>query len=139
MAIKDSGDKLAKAIFGKSEVQNRIAINTVKMIVGDIVTLYQEFRKTEGLGALFFNPLTPQNSNYMTVADIRGDVALAEEIMDDDLKQFLNKLLKVIDKEQGEATSVVVMVNDQSMSIHVIELNSAEEQLAKLADAFTRD
>jgi hypothetical protein len=25
------------------------------------------------------------------------------------------------------------------MSIHVIELNSAEEQLAKLADAFTRD
>jgi hypothetical protein len=45
----------------------------------------------------------------------------------------------VIDKEEGENTSIVVMVNNQSMSIHVIELNSAEEQLAKLADAFTRD
>jgi len=139
MAIRDSGKTLANSIFGKSEVQNRIAINTVKMIVGDIVTLYQEFRKTEGRGALFFNPSSPENSTYMTMEDIYSDIAIAEEVLDDDLKTFLSKLLNVVNKEENSENSIVVMVTPKSMSIHMIDLNSAEEQLKELADAFSRD
>ena len=134
-----NSERLAHKLFSKSEVQNKIAVNTIKMIVGDIVTLYQEFRKAEGLGALFFNPVAPENSSYMTIKDIKTDIILAEEIMDDDLKEFLKKLLNIVDKEQDNKQAIVVLVNNQTMSIHLIDLNSVETQIKELVDAFSRD
>lgn len=138
MSSKNSAKQLASKLFSKSEIQNKIALNTVKMIVGDIVTLYEEFRKTEGLGALFFNPSKPENSTYMSVAEIKTDIILAEEIMNDELKDFLHKLLNIIDKEQESKKSIVVLVTSESMSIHLVDLNTAEEHIKDLADAVSR-
>jgi len=134
-----NSERLAHKLFSKSEVQNKIAVNTIKMIVGDIVTLYQEFRKAEGLGALFFNPVAPENSNYMTIKDVRNDIVLAEELMDDDLRDFLKKILRVIEDEQEQENAIVVLINNQTMSIHVIDLNTVDGQITELADAFSRD
>jgi len=134
-----NSERLANKLFGKSEVQNKITVNTVKMIVGDIVTLYQEFRKAEGLGALFFNPVTPENSSYMTIKDVQNDIVLAEELMDDDLRDFLKKILRVIGDEQEQETAIVVLINNQTMSIHIIDLNTVEVQMKELVDAFSRD
>ena len=139
MSSKNTVEKLARAIFGKSEVQNRIALNAVKMIVGDIATLYAEFRKTEGLGALFFNPASPDCSHFMTLKDIHTDVILAEEIMDDYLKEFLNKLISVINKEAESQQPIVVMVDETSMSVHVLDLNLAEERINEVVDAVSGD
>jgi hypothetical protein len=139
MSSKNTVERLARAIFGKNEVQNRIAINAVKMIVGDITTLYEEFRKTEGLGALFFNPANPECSHFMTLKDIHTDVILAEEIMDDYLKDFLNKLISVINKEAESKQPIVVMVDEMSMSVHVIDLNSAEERINEVVNAVSGD
>ena len=139
MPKSNAAGELAKKIFSKSELQNQIAVNVVKMIVGDIVTLYEEFRQAEGLGALFFNPVSPENSSYMTIKDIKTDIILAEEIMDDDLKEFLKKLLNIVDKEQDNKQAIVVLVNNQTMSIHLIDLNSVETQIKELVDAFSRD
>jgi hypothetical protein len=139
MTSKNTVERLAKAIFGKNEVQNRIAINAVKMIIGDITTLYEEFRKTEGLGALFFNPVNPECSHFMTLKDIHTDVILAEEIMDDYLKDFLNKLINVINKEAESNQPIVVMVDEMSMSVHVIDLNSAEERINEVVNAVSGD
>jgi hypothetical protein len=138
MSSKPSS-KLANSIFGKSEVQNRIALNAVKMIVGDIVTLHDEFKKADGAGALFFNPSAPEASAYMTIADIKKDIALAEEIMDDELKLFLQKLLNVVDKEHKSEVAIVVLINREAMSIHLIELNAAEERLNEFSNAIIRD
>ena len=134
-----NSERLASKLFSKSEVQNKIAINTVKMIVGDIVTLYQEFRKAEGLGALFFNPVTPENSSYMTIKDVQNDIVLAEELMDDDLRDFLKKILRVIEDEQEQETAIVILINNQTMSIHIIDLNTVDVQIKELVDAFSRD
>jgi hypothetical protein len=139
MANENTLKKLARSIFGKSEVQNRIALSAVKMIVGDIVTLYEEFKKTEGLGALFFNPTNPEFSHYMTLQDIHTDIALAEEIMDDCLRDFLNKLVNVVNKEADSKKPVVVMADESSMSVHVLDLNTAEERLDEVANAISRD
>jgi hypothetical protein len=134
-----NSERLASKLFSKSEVQNKIAVNTVKMIVGDIVTLYQEFRKAEGLGALFFNPVTPENSSYMTIKDVQNDIVLAEELMDDDLRDFLKKILRVIEDEQEQETAIVVLIKNQTMSIHIIDLNTVDTQIKELVDAFSRD
>ncbi len=135
MINENTAGRLAKAIFGKNEVQNRIALSAVKLIIGDIATLYTEFRKTEGLGALFFNPVNPECSNYMALKDIYKDVALAEEIMDDCLKEFLNKLINIINKEADSEQPIIVMVDDMSMSVHVVDFNAAEKRVNEVVDA----
>ena len=139
MSLHEGSQKLASKIFSKSELQNKIAVSTVKLIIGDIVTLYSEFRKAEGAGALFFNPLAPENSTYMPISDIRNDIILAEEIMDNELKGFLEKLLNIVDKKQDDNEAIVVMINNHTMSIHLVDLNSVEDQINELVDAFSRD
>jgi hypothetical protein len=62
------GEQLKNMLFGKSEVKNRVSENTVRMILGDVTTLYAEFRKAKGAGALFFNPSNSEASQYMTVS-----------------------------------------------------------------------
>ena len=128
--------RLAQSLFSKSEVQNRISMNAIKMIIGDVVTLYTEFRNAEGLGALFFNPQRPDDSQYLTISEIHKDVALAEELMNSELSDFLKKLINLIQKEQENDSPIVVMIDQSGMSVHVIDLNLAEEMLAKrLEDA----
>jgi|TARA_R100001594_G_C4037181_1_gene262467 hypothetical protein len=131
--------QLAKKLFGKSEAQNRMSLSTVKMILGDIDTLYKEFRTAEGLGALFFHPSSPDQSQYMTIKDIQSDIAIAEEVMDKDLTEFLKKLIIIVEKEEENDKPIVVMISHTGMAVHVLDLNSAEEMLDKTADAISSD
>lgn len=127
----DKAEKLIKKLFGSSEVQNRIAKSTVKLIVSDIITLYTEFRKAEGLGALFFNLEYPNRSIYLDVHEIYKDITVAEEMMDSKTKDFLQKLLNVIEKNENTDTPVVVMVQDTGLSIHLLDSTSVDETLDK--------
>lgn len=128
--IKALGNKL----FSKSEVQNRIAKNALKVILGDITTLYNEFRTASGLGALFFNTMSPLNSLYMTTKEIYNDIILAEELMDTDTKEFLQKTLNVIEKNSDNTTPVVVMVDSDGMSIHLLDLDEISQRIDQQAE-----
>lgn len=127
----DRAEQLIKKLFSNSEVQNRIAKSAVKLIVSDIITLYSEFRKAEGLGALFFNLEYPNRSIYLDVKEIYKDITVAEEMMDKKTKEFLQKLLNVIEKNENNTTPVVVMVNDASLSIHLLDSDSVDETIDK--------
>lgn len=128
--IKALGNKL----FSKSEVQNRIAKNALKVILGDMTTLYNEFRTASGLGALFFNTMSPLNSLYMTTKEIYNDIILAEELMDTDTKEFLQKTLNVIEKNSDNTTPVVVMVDSDGMSIHLLDLDEINQRIDQQAE-----
>ena len=135
MSHSNAAQKLSNALFGESEVKNRIALNAVKMIVGDIVTLYNEFKNAEGAGALVFNPESPEKSQFMALRDIQRDIAIAEEAMDDNLKKFLEKVQTIVVKESSSEKPVVIMLTRDSMSVHVIDLNETEERLKEALDA----
>jgi hypothetical protein len=136
MKPMDETQKLTSKIFGPSEVQNRIGMSAVKLILSDIVTLYNEFKEASGAGALFFNPWKPDLSQYLTLKDIQTDIVLAEELMDNKLKAFLQKIQKVATKEADSSNAVVVLITEESMSIHVLNLDSADEKLQEKANAF---
>ena len=135
MKHSEASQKLASTLFGESEVKNKIAMSAVKMIIGDIVTLYNEFKTAEGAGALLFNPQFPEKSQYMALRDIQRDLALAEELMDTDLQKFLQKVQTIVVKESSTEKPIVVMITSESMSVHVIDLNETEERLKEAYDA----
>lgn len=129
----DNTKALGHKLFGKSEVQNKISKNALKIILGDMVTLYNEFRTAQGLGALFFNTTAPLNSLYLTTQEIYNDIILAEELMDSDTKQFLQKVLNIIEKNSDNETPVVVMVDATGLSVHLLDLDIISENIEKQA------
>ena len=140
MANSKELDKLAKNLFGKSEVKNRIGLNAAKMITGDIVTLYQEFRKASGAGALCFNPTKPDKSIYMTVSDLKVDMALAEEMCDSETAAFLAKAIELVHKVSAdEDKALVLLTSNYGISAHVVDLEQANSRLDGIADAASRD
>jgi len=135
MSHSEAVQKLSNVLFGRDEVKNRIALSAVKMIIGDIVTLYNEFKTAEGAGALVFNPHSPEKSLYMPLREIQRDLILAEEAMDNNLKKFFEKVQSIVVKESGTEKPIVIMVTEDSMSVHVIDINQTEERLKEALDA----
>lgn len=129
----DHTKALGQKLFGKSEVQDKISKNALKIILGDIVTLYSEFRTAKGLGALFFNTTAPSNSLYMTIKEIYNDIIVAEELIDSETKQFLQSVLNIVEKNSDNTTPIVVMVAAEGLSVHLLDLDSVNDNIEKHA------
>ena len=127
--FKKVASQLKQNLFAGGEAKRRMASNVVRMIIGDIITLYTEFKTHKGEGALFFNTSNAEASQYLSVEEIKTDMALAEEMMNKDLASFFQKLLMVIDKESDSKDPVVVMLDIHGMSIHVLDKNKIDEVL----------
>jgi mRNA deadenylase 3'-5' endonuclease subunit Ccr4 len=127
--FKKVASQLKQNLFAGGEAKRRMASNVVRMIIGDIITLYTEFKTHKGEGALFFNTSNAEASQYLSVEEIKTDMALAEEMMNKDLASFFQKLLTVIDKESDSKDPVVVMLDIHGMSIHVLDKNKIDEVL----------
>lgn len=133
-------DQLTQTLFGASEVKTRIGLNAAKMIAGDIVTLYGEFKKASGAGILCFNPYKPDKSSYLTKKDIQRDIALAEEMCDDDTADFLRKTVNIVNKtENRDDAAAVMLISDSGATLHIVDLEETENRLKKIADASSRD
>jgi len=133
----DHTKALGQKLFGQSEVQDKISKNALKIILGDIVTLYSEFRTAKGLGALFFNTKAPSNSLYMTIQEIYNDIVVAEELIDSDTKQFLQSVLNIIEKNSDNTTPIVVMVDAKGLSVHLLDLDSINDNIEKHAQSIS--
>lgn len=132
--------QLTQTLFGASEVKTRIGLNAAKMIAGDIVTLYGEFKNASGAGILCFNPYKPDKSSYLTKQDIQRDIALAEEMCDDPTAEFLRKTLNIVDKTGArEDAAAVMLLTDNGATLHIVDLAETEDRLKKIADASSRD
>ena len=123
--------RLVAALFKGGEVKQRIAASTVKTILTDMASLYQEYKKYKGPGALFCNPLSDKQNNYLTVDDIKNDLCRAEEHEDTSIKEFLSSVLKAVEKVD-EGTSVLVLVEPPRLTINLLDINKIDEQINAL-------
>ncbi len=129
--------QLIKHLFaGGDEVKRKMGMNVAQVILEDMVTLYREYYLAKGAGMLVFNMDAPGQSKYVTVTDIRADMAVAEEMCDDETAAFLQRALNIIEKEEENNTAVVMLVEDQgsSLQIHVLDLEEAAETIKDIAD-----
>ena len=133
--FKKVAKQLRQNLFAGGEAKRRMASNVVRMIIGDIITLYTEFKTHKGEGALFFNTSDAEKSQYLSINEIKTDMALAEELMNKDLTTFFKKLLQVLEKESESGDPVVVMLDIHGMSIHVLDKNKIDEVLEEAVDA----
>jgi choline kinase len=119
--LGEKAKKLAASLFGVNEVKNRIAKNTMKLLVNDIATLNSQFADAKG--------------QYLTLKEIQNDISLAEEVYDVSTAEFLKKLMNMVQKEDVKKSPVVVMVNYTGLSAHRLDLESLDERIDTLINA----
>ena len=122
-------DELSAVLFGKGEVNDRVAKNSLKMIVGDMRAVYQEYVKVEGKGALFYNTINADFSTFMALKDIAGDKDLARTNGDEELHDFLEKLEKCVAEEDPWDKAIIVLLTNDGMSLHLLDLDEAAEKI----------
>ena len=123
--------RLVAALFKGGEVKQRIAANTVKTILADMDSLYQEYKKYKGPGALFFNPANDKQNNYLTVDDIKNDLCKAEEYEDTSIKEFLSSVIRAVEKVD-DGNSVLVLVEPPRLTINILDISKVDEQVDAL-------
>ena len=127
--IMTKSDELAAVLFGKGEHSDRVAQNALKMIVGDMRAIFQEYVKAEGRGALFYNTINEDFSTFMKLEDIRGDKELAHNNNDSDLEEFLQKLENVVNDEDEFEKAIIVLLTQDGMSLHLLDIDEASEKI----------
>ncbi len=131
--MREPAKALAKTIFGNKKEKDRFAATTASLIVGDMITLYDEFRKARGAGALFMNPECPEQSTYLTLKEIHNDMSVAEEFGNNELAGVLKRLINVA-QNSDEGDAVIVTVDSNLLSAHVLNMTKAKEQLSNFAE-----
>ena len=126
-------EELGQVLFGKGYASDKIAENTLKMIVGDMRAVYQEYVKIEGKGALFYNTINADFSTFMTLEDIRGDKQTATDHNDANLHDFLEKLEECVMKEEPFEKAIIVLLTADGMSLRLLDLDQATERISDAA------
>lgn len=133
-AMKDATKKMINSLFGGSEFKNKMAMNTAQMIVEDMLTLYKEYKAATGLGVLVFNGTNTLDSSWMTLADLKADVAVAEEFNDDKTASFLKRCVNACESEADNDVGIIMMVTKDALNLHIIDLEKAADALKEIAE-----
>lgn len=132
--LSKRAQELAKALFVGSEVENRIAAGVLRTILSDITRVYFESVETFGKGILVFNPEDPERSKFMSIKDMENDIALAQEVMNQDVVDVLERVIKCVEKESKSDVALVAMVQSTGISIHLIDSDIANERLDSIVN-----
>ena len=130
--MRDEAKRLANDMFAKSEYESKMGLAAATMIVSDMLTLFAEFKKASGPGALFYNYEKPEESLYMTSQDVYNDMIKAEEYLDTSLKDVLSKLLGVIAKHENTDDAIICTLDGRSLSVNILDPTHAKEQLEEI-------
>lgn len=130
--LSKNATQLTKQLFSGSEVENKIAAGILRTIVADITRLYFENKRARGKGILVFNPEQPDSSRYVTISDIEDDIAIAQESMNTDIVALLEKMVKVIEKEDESDLALVAMIQEGEIAVHQLDPKAANKRIDKM-------
>ena len=125
---------LAKQLFKGNEVENRMAAGVLRTILSDITRLYFEHKKIKGKGILVFNPEKPESSRYVTISDIEDDISIAQEQLNTELSDSLQKIIKLIEKESDSDLALIAMIQPTGIAVHILDTKEANQRIDEIAN-----
>ena len=125
---------LAKQLFKGNEVENRMAAGVLRTILSDITRLYFENKKIKGKGILAFNPEEPEKSRYVTISEIEDDISIAQEQLNTELADSLQKIIKLVEKESKSDLALVAMVQSTGIAVHILDPKEVNQRVDEMAN-----
>ncbi len=120
----------------EKEQEQKFLAATAELILTDLINVAMNGVTTRGAGSLVIN-LCNDSTVFMSGEDIEQDIVAAESAEDDDVVQFLRKLIEEIDDNDWSKNVLITLISDAGTRTFAVEAGGSQESLRSIASEFS--
>ena len=123
--------------FGEEkDNEQKFLMATAELILTDLINIATNGIQTKGAGSLVIN-LINDSTTYMSGTDIEADLVASESEEDDEITEFLRKLLQEVDENDWSKNVLITLISDAGTRTFSIEAGGGQESLRALGAEFS--
>ena len=124
--------------YGKEkEQEQRMLTATAEIILSDFIDIaLRGLENSKETGVLIINLLN-DSTVFMTGSDIEKDLQEASRSEDEEVKDFLQPLIKLVDKNDWSKNVLITLISDEGTRTFAIEAGRSQESLRAIAAELT--
>ena len=123
--------------FGEEKSQEqKFLMATAEIILSDLIDIAINGMQKKGAGSLVINLLN-DSTTYMSGNEIEFDIRVAEREEDEDVLEFLRKLMEEIDENDWSQNVLITLISDAGTRTFAVEAGRSQESLRAIASEFT--
>ena len=116
--------------------EQKFLLATAELILTDLINIATNGIATKGAGSLVIN-LINDSTTYMSGTDIEADLVASESEEDEDITEFLRKLLQEVDENDWSQNVLITLISDAGTRTFSIQAGGGQESLRTFASEFT--
>lgn len=120
----------------EKEQEQKFLAATAELILTDLINIALNGIKQRGAGSLILN-LQNDSTTYMSGSDIEGDILVAESEGDQEVLEFLRKLIEEVDENDWSKNVLITLISDAGTRTFSIEAGGGQESLRTIAAEFS--
>ena len=122
--------------FGDEKKQEQqFLLATAELILYDLVNTALNGLEKHGAGSLVIN-LINDSTTFMSGNAIEFDIRIAERERDEDVLEFLRKLMEEIDENDWSKNVLITLISDAGTRTFAVEAGGSQESLRAFAEEF---
>ena len=127
---------IASDKFGpEKEREQKFLTATADLILTDLIDIAINAVEKHGPGSLVIN-LINDSTTFMWAESIEFDLRVSERENDEDVTEFLRKLLQKIDENDWTQNVLITLISDAGTRTFAVEAGRSQESLRAVAEEF---
>jgi hypothetical protein len=127
---------IASDKFGpEKEREQKFLMATADLILTDLIDIAINAVEKHGPGSLVIN-LINDSTTFMWAESIEFDLRVSERENDEDVTEFLRKLLQKIDENDWTQNVLITLISDAGTRTFAVEAGRSQESLRAVAEEF---
>jgi hypothetical protein len=127
---------IASDKFGpEKEQEQKFLMATADLILTDLIDIAINAVEKHGPGSLVIN-LINDSTTFMWAESIEFDLRVSERENDEDVTEFLRKLLQKIDENDWSQNVLITLISDAGTRTFAVEAGRSQESLRAVAEEF---
>ena len=128
---------IASDKFGEEKTQEqKFLAATAELILTDLINIASNGVLARGAGSLVIN-LQNDSTTFMSGSDVENDIRVAESAEDEEVVEFLRKLMEEIDENDYSRYVLITLISDAGTRTFSLEAGGSQESLRTIAEEFT--
>lgn len=127
---------IASEKFGpEKEQEQKFLMATAELILSDLINIALNGIEKHGPGSLVIN-LINDSTTFMWPESIEFDLRISERENDNDINEFLRKLIQEIDENDWTQNVLITLISDAGTRTFAVEAGRCQESLRAIAEEF---
>ena len=119
----------------EKEQEQKFLMATADLILTDLINIAINGVEKHGPGSLVIN-LMNDSTTFMWAESIEFDLQISERENDEDVNEFLRKLLQEIDENDWTQNVLITLISDAGTRTFAVEAGGSQESLRAVAEEF---